>query len=393
MSKFATHLEDGYEKCPFCRKPNHIGFDIHCRHYLGIELEGTIYHEATDDLMNIWSELEHEILPELQDLKRVEAFYGKVKKPALVETISKIIAFLKSPPYDSAEILFELVDLKEGEGFSNCGLVAASGRSFYIQRHSKVARLSSVLKGMRDRGQRVIQRAEIPLHKPKQTKSNESLRRTRTQQPDLEIEPPVVWTPDNRSERWNPTLSGVRRALNIEGQIELVGYFYQGYCSISLETPCRRNPRIKWETLFKRELGMVPKTERDWEVVYLEYGLLPPILEGLRQKLEGSLNMGSISSLKDLVPIPEDSWEPGYSRPTEKAKAYDIIRAIISEGLPSSDEDDWSVDAVLSDNGFPKDIQRHSLIRGRSRAYRLRSAIIKRHKDINLRLPKHGQPD
>ena len=86
--------------------------------------------------------------------------------------------------------------------------------------------------------------------------------------------------------------------------------------------------------------------------------------------------MGSIPSIKDFVPVPEDSSEPGYSRPT-KRPAYDVIRAIISEGLPSSDEDDWSVEAVLSDNGFPKDIQRQPLIRGRTQAYRLRSAIIK----------------
>ena len=150
---------------------------------------------------------------------------------------------------------------------------------------------------MRTRGQRVIQRNEIPLQKPKQTKCEEySLAR------DQETAPPALWWRDITSGQWWPTLEGVRRAHNIEGQIELVGYFYQGYCSIFLETPCRRNPRIKWETLFERELGIVPKTERDWEVVYLEYGLLPTNLEGLRQKLKGSLNMGSIPSIKDFVP-------------------------------------------------------------------------------------------
>ena len=50
MSKFSTQLEDGYERCPFCNKLNHIGLDIHCRHYLGIELERTIYNETIDEL-------------------------------------------------------------------------------------------------------------------------------------------------------------------------------------------------------------------------------------------------------------------------------------------------------------------------------------------------------
>ncbi len=128
-------LEEGFERCPICRRLNCPGAGDHCDHFFGAYWDGEIiWSDRLPAFEQAWNQLGALIHEELDAEEEVPLEWCR----RLAEARGLALDFLAAAPWDqtTAAALTNLLPFDQGDYHETGGMLSGSGYNLYLERTS-----------------------------------------------------------------------------------------------------------------------------------------------------------------------------------------------------------------------------------------------------------------